>query len=330
MRGFSSINQFRNVVRNVRGWAEATGNPVPTLTFHGTVKLHGSNGGIGRGETGYYGQSKSRKCQPGKGDNFGIAGLVERVPDELLDQLFQTVIDQFHGGVDPGKRLTIFGELIGKGVQKGTAISGLDRQFVIFQTCVGEGDTAVYTGNHPDLRLPEFGIYNILEVPTYELKVDIAAPEDAMKEMERLTYEVEAECPWGKKFDISGVGEGIVWTCVERPDDKDLWFKTKGPKHAASKTKTVVQVDPEKVKSIREWVDTHLTEYRLNQGLDYLQREGHDISRKSTGTYLKFVLSDLQREEGDSAEASELEWKDVNKAASQKAREFFFKAADAI
>src|SRR5690349_16795997 len=58
MKKFPSIEQFRNVVRQVRTHhdyqgADAEGNaiynhtsPYPTITFEGTVKLHGTNAAI--------------------------------------------------------------------------------------------------------------------------------------------------------------------------------------------------------------------------------------------------------------------------------------------
>ena len=50
--------------------------------------------------------------------------------------------------------------------------------------------------------------------------------------MIEITEAVENECPVGKHFGVSGVGEGVVWTCVsEGWNDSGTWFKVKGEAH---------------------------------------------------------------------------------------------------
>lgn len=308
-------------------WAEGTGNPMPTLTFHGTVKLHGSNGGLvahrdGGGKMAFHAQSRSCRVEVGN-DNYGMAALIESMDQQELIQLFNLAIHYLQ--IDSSESLiTIFGERVGRGIQKGTALNQFDgKQFVIFQVAVGEGEDAKYVGNNANISMHKHNIFNIAEIPSYTISVDFDKPEDAMKEMERLTMQVEEECPWGKKFGKEGIGEGIVWTCVERPADSDLWFKTKGPKHAASKTKTVAIIDPEKVKSIRECVDKLVTEYRMDQALDYIKQQGMDVEMKSMGPFLRYFFEDLQREEADTVEASGIDWKPFQRAASNTLRVYF-------
>ena len=62
-----------------------------------------------------------------------------------------------------------------------------------------------------------------------------------------LVEEVEKECPVSKQFNVSGIGEGIVWTTEYKGET--YRFKTKGEKHSVSKVKTVVPIDIEKINS---------------------------------------------------------------------------------
>ena len=49
---FPSIEQYRHTIKLVRERAQITGVPLPTLLFHGSVKLHGTNAAVGFTETG--------------------------------------------------------------------------------------------------------------------------------------------------------------------------------------------------------------------------------------------------------------------------------------
>jgi hypothetical protein len=57
---FPSIEQYRNVCKLVRERAQHDGLPLPRLTLFGSVKLHGTNAGIGFTEDGeMWAQSRS-------------------------------------------------------------------------------------------------------------------------------------------------------------------------------------------------------------------------------------------------------------------------------
>ena len=85
-----------------------------------------------------------------------------------------------------------------------------------------------------------------------------------------------------------------------------------------------MEIAPEKAASINEFIGMVMTESRLEQGMSHLSEHGHEHSRKSTGQFLKWVVNDVLKEETDRMEASGLSKGDVTKAASTKAREWFF------
>jgi len=315
MKKFSSIDHFRHVVKSVHWYFERIGqkSKVPTMTFTGTVKLHGTNAGVRRSASGkIQPQSKEQILSP-TCDNYGFAAFVESLPNKELNELFDKV-----GGC---KDTTIYGEWIGKGIQSGCGINQLEKQWVI----VGAWVDGEYVPNKVTWRNDELNILNILDIDTYHITIDFKNPGDVIEELETLTKEVEEQCPWAYSFGVKGIGEGIVWTCDERPDDSDLWFKTKGEKHSGKKKsgKKVATIDPQKVESIEKCVDIILPEGRLNQGFDHLREKNLEFEMKNMGKYLKWVGQDVQKEEMDTIEANGLEWKDVTKQITVRAKKFF-------
>jgi hypothetical protein len=147
--------------------------------------------------------------------------------------------------------------------------------------------------------------------------------------MIEITQAVEAECPVGKAFGVEGVGEGVVWKCLDE-DHKgsDYWFKVKGKKHSVTKVKTLAPVDIEKMKSVNDFIDTVLTDNRMKQGIEYLVEQGKPISRKSTGDFLSWVFDDIITEEADTMAASHITRKDLGKPVGTQARDWFFKYLD--
>ena len=234
MEKFTSIEQFRHVVKTVRDHFSRINSPhlIPTHTFTGTVKLHGTNAGVRRFHGKFQPQSRERILDV-TSDNYGFAWFITSLDQELLNQLFNQI------GVSENDDITIYGEWIGKGIQDTVAISQLPgKQWVIYAAKLnGEYISNVELLNLSHLH--QFEIYNIYEIPSFSVNVNFKTPEASVAEFEKYTFEVEEQCPWGKKFGIDGMGEGIVWKCAAEASDSELWFKTKGQKHSKSKVKTV-------------------------------------------------------------------------------------------
>ena len=105
-----------------------------------------------------------------------------------------------------------------------------------------------------------------------------------------------------------------------------LMFKVKGEKHSTTKVKTLAAVDVEKMDSIDEFVEYSVTENRLNQAIEQvftLESEEPDI--KHLGKFLKWVMSDVIKEDMDVMKESKLEPKDIGKYVNTKAKTWFFK-----
>lgn len=322
---FPSIEQFRNIIRHIRISAAYAGQdkddnaiydynrPVPTLRYHGTVKLHGTNAGVcqTKGERWY--QSRARILTL-TSDNAGFAFWAE-TNKEKFDKLFAQFEDS--------AVVSVFGEWCGQGIQRGVAISELPKMFVVFALNVN--------GNwcFPLLMktlLIDTGLTCIEDFPTYDVTIDFNRPELSQNEMIEITEQVEACCPVAKSFGVEGIGEGVVWICVDENwvnRDSGMWFKIKGEKHSVSKVKTLAPIDLEKVGTIQECVDKICTENRMNQGLSVMKENGLDIDIKNMGAFLKWLASDCIKEEIDTILASGLEPKNVGKTISTKGRLWF-------
>lgn len=338
---FGSIEQFKNTIKKVRDFSAKYGKPIPTLKFVGTTKLHGTNASVVCNPDGTHTfQSRERELSI-TSDNAGFCMWGMRNIDSL-----QKTIDWVTSStpVNPNESIVIFGEWCGPGVQKGVAISEIPHKiFVIFNITivepienVDENGVIVDTKRRelpPELikeavfRTPE--IYSIYDFPTWELDIDFNAPQLSQNKLVELTLAVEEECPVGKQLGVSGVGEGIVWWNPE----VDLTFKVKGKAHSVSKVRTIKEiaaVDIERMNSIKEFVDTVITENRLNQGLAKLGEMGLDIEVKNTGTFMKWVVSDGIKEEMDVIIASNFDMKEIGKIASDVAKAFWFKTLEKV
>ncbi len=329
---YPSIDQFRNVVRQVTSMTQYQGKDeegkaiydntvsLPTLTFKGTVKLHGTNAGVGYNpSTGeIWAQKRTDLCTVEK-DNAGFAFFVEK-NKMAFEHIFGLIVDyKMFGDVKSEDTITLYGEWCGGNIQKGVALSELDKMFVIFGLKINEEWVSCH---ELYLGAESKGIYNINIFPTFSIDIDFNNPALSQNELSDLTIAVEEECPVGKALGVSGIGEGIVYT----NDDMDhrLQFKVKGEKHSATKVKKLAKVDTEKLNSISEFVEYAVTENRLNQGIEQVfTTKGEEIDIKQMGAFLKWVMSDICKEEMDTLVENNLEPKDVAKSVSNKARGWF-------
>lgn len=310
---YPEIQQFRNTIKTVRERASHAGVPLPTITFKGSVKLHGTNASVVfPGDGTFYAQSRSRVISV-EDDNHGFAKYVESNKEN-----FQVLADFFGGPT------VVYGEWFGQGIQGGVAVSNLPKTFIIF--AVKFLDTDEWQSGWHILGFAALANHtSIFHFPTFEVSIDFNCPELTQNYLREITEAVEKECPVGKAFGISGVGEGVVWSPLphETFNTNGLMFKVKGEKHSESKVKTLAPVDVEKLNSIRELVDHILTEHRLEKKLDSLIEQGYTLDIKHTGVYLKIVGSDIYKEESDTIEASGLSSNEVMSEVNKRAKKFW-------
>ena len=275
---FPSIDQFNHAIKHVTQNAKYHEQPVPTVRFEGTVKLHGTNFAVVNqpltGETWY--QSRERIITPEQ-DNAGSAALALR-NKSVIDAIFANV--KANEVVNENDTIQIFGEICGGNIQKGVGLVHVPKMFVIFGIRISENAESQvwmprdkvekYVGS-VIADAPE--VFHIWQFPTYTMDIDFSEPRMSQNELVAITDAVEKDCPVSRKllgdaFASELIGEGVVWTAIDTMGSSlnlnGIRFKVKGPKHASSKVKTTASVDVEKVKSIAEFVDKTVTENRLN------------------------------------------------------------------
>jgi hypothetical protein len=337
MHKFTHIESFQQVCKfveyaNARPDTDGNRKQTSKVSFRGTVKLHGTNAGVCCTSTGISTQSRSRVITP-EDDNAGFSAFMQGPAQrEAIREIEKEIRER--QDLPDHQTICLYGEWCGPGIMKGTALNQLpSRQLVLFSVAVASSE-ADSSPRYLDVLTPfedrfaSAQIYSILDAPTYLIDVDFEDKEHkqaSFKKMSELVDQVERVCPWGARFGISGVGEGIVFTPIgEHWGNSNLFFKVKGDKHkVTSSRKKTLSIDPEVLGSLNDFLDYSMTENRLEQGIEVLKEKGLTVEMKSMGTYLKWVCEDIKRECALELEASGIDWNIASKAIASKARDWF-------
>lgn len=292
----------------------------PKLAYSLKIKLHGTNGSIQLTNDGIFAQSRSRVITPSD-DNAGFASWV----NDNID-LFKTI-------PVTNSVITIFGEWAGKGLQSGVGISQIDRKiFAVFAIQYGGRDGYVaefevepdkirkVIPEHPDIFVLPWQESNLMCNFGNDVELD-----NFIDHLNKVVSDVEAIDPWVKaEFGIEGIGEGIVAypifeesARITRDVYNEYVFKAKGEKHRGVKVKRPVQLDPELVKNIDEFVALFLTDARLKQGVGAACNDEYNM--RYTGSFIKWFTQDVKKESVAELEAADFEWKQVAKYISMAA-----------
>lgn len=306
------------------------------VTYRAKIKLDGTNLGVQLLNDGKIEVQSRGQTITSEHDNMGSARWVMSNKDLWLKNK------------PPGKEVIIYGEWAGSAIQSNTAaICKIGHKiFAVFAAQILETDTLIVEPSElepliqgiPDTYvLPWFdvsaedGVMQLCGPWPYQCVVKWLSPaEDLEKDIESINThvkEVEACDPWVEKmFDISGVGEGLVFYPVSHPGRENfsnLAFKAKGEKHKVTKTKESVQLEPEVASSIGAFIDLVLTEARLEQGARAVANGELVFDSKLTGKFLAWVNQDIIKENTLELEASKLDWKQVQKDLGTKARTWY-------
>lgn len=353
MYKYPSIEQIRHVITGLTLSARYAGKDengeaiydssvtLPTVTFNGTVKIHGTNAGIifpqNREEV--YFQSRERVLSL-EADNSGFMlnlsntfKVFPSIVSSLLD--YARFCNDFVSIDD--YTVCIYGEWCGPGIQKSVAVNSIPNKiFVIFGIKLVSRDDV-----HTWLKLRDAeqfthlngsNIYFINQFGEYSVTVDLnseASKAEFQNQVIALTDEVERECPVGKFFGVTGVGEGIVFSTTFK--NNRFQFKSKGEKHSVSKVRTIKPVDVERAEEVEKFVSLVVTESRLEQGLHVLKNELLlPLNVKSTGDFVRWVYTDVLKEEGDLIVQYNIDTKKLGSLISTKARNWFIKTVNEI
>ena len=348
---FSKVKQFRDVIQAIKHKAQFTGldaedNPLydesmqlPIVTFHGTVKLHGTNSSVAVNPDGdIWFQSRKGVVTPHK-DNSGFAVFAES-HKEIFIRFINDIRDKLELYE---KTIVLFGEWCGGNIQKDVAINGLEKMFVLFAVKVveanlaEEGEVAVNyylpSDKWSEYSDPENHLHNINDFKSYFIDIDFDKVRDASNALELITSEVSRECPVGKALgrvldkDCT-TGEGVVWIGWFNGDRYS--FKVKGEAHKTSRgKKALAPAEIEKMNSITEFVEYSVTENRLNQGVEQVfTTESRIPEITAMGEFIRWVVTDIIDEELDVMVENKLEPKDVKRKISEVARTWYKRYLD--
>ena len=345
---YPSIEQFRTVAKNVVERACYIGKdedgkaifdylkPKPTVTFTASEKIHGTNAGVCYSiPDGIWAQSRENLITVEK-DNAGFAFFVEQ-NKSYFTRIIGILSDVYN--IDLNKNIiSLYGEWAGSNIQKNSALSGCEKQFIIFQAFKvsplepSEDEKAIWFQTYnKDSKVwvdcVDKNVHNIMNFKNWSFEIDFNSPEKSINDIIKLVEEViEPASPLGKEFGKDeNVGEGVV--CTYLSDDGALiQFKVKGEKHSNSKVKTTAPVDLEKLGKVEKCVEEITHNWRFEQGL--VQVFGSDyektLDRKKLGDYLKWIGQDTLKEESLIIADYGFEPKDVLPKVSQKAKEYFY------
>ena len=140
---YPSINQYRQMVKEITERACFIGldeegkaqfdylKPKPVVVFSITTKIHGTNAGVCYSEPdGIWCQSRENVITVEK-DNMGFAWFIEQNKETVISIIKELAKEN---NINLNTHIiSVYGEWIGKGIQKNVAISELGKRFVIFE-----------------------------------------------------------------------------------------------------------------------------------------------------------------------------------------------------
>ncbi len=329
-RKWPDIEGLHVIVRDLRNYHEQGGPVPPTVKYNAKIKLDGTNSAVRfrDGQVEAY-QSRTQDVTPEE-DNAGFARWASGVDWPKLRHPFYPVI-------------LLHGEWAGPGIQKGTACQQIPgKKFFVFAIELSTDSLDENTGDwternlaydpyligewlgdwsHPDVHiLPYSG--ETLKV-NFNDQTEVEAFADKVN---KIVAEVEECDPYIKSlFGVEGVGEGVV-LYPEGYSPRERWrrlaFKAKGEKHRVKKSSAPAQVDPEVLKSVREFVEAFVTQQRCEQGLGVVLNGALPDLRK-TGEFLSWICKDVEKESRTELEASGLVWKQVSGEVGTAARTWY-------
>lgn len=330
---FGSISQFNSVAKDISHVSRYDGldenkSPIyscslipPILDVVGTEKIHGTNLTVCFNNLdGIWFQSKERIITPNS-DNGGAAKFCEE-RKEVLIGLIQKLSLEHRINLN-SNTIVLAGEFAGEGIVKKSAVSGIKKQFFIFQhfklTSIEQSESSLNTFwietkfENSWIDSKKDGIYNLMNFPTYHLKIDFNNPLLSHELMLNFLNDIELNSPVGNYFGKDGnIAEGIVFSTEYK--GKVFKWKVKGDKHSKSKVKKLPKVD-----NVQEQLKIDVTNivtpaWRLEQMFDLANDtiNGGIPNIKNIKLFLDMVFNDILKEEKEVFETHYLSINNIN------------------
>jgi hypothetical protein len=323
-RKWPDIGAFHNVMKS-RAFEKGI------ITYRSKIKLDGTNAAV-RFENGVLQgfQSRTRDISPGD-DNYGFASWASQVSWPEVPFIESHPVTVIHG------------EWAGPGIQKGTSVSRIpEKSFFIFAIEFSTNEIDENTGSwknsffetNPDIIqawLGDMSSNNIHVLPWFSDPITINLNNDTqvknwVDSINDLIQKIETCDPYiNDLFGVEGLGEGLVFYPVSLPFSKErnAWknfaFKAKGEKHRVKNTNKSVEINPQILLGVQDFVNSFVTEQRCLQGLNIVLN-GDTLSSSYIGPFIAWVSKDIKKESQVELDESGMDWKQVCGAVSRAAQ----------
>ena len=294
---------------------------LPIITFTGSEKLHGENMAVcyTRGELWVQGRNHIRTISD---DQNGMAQFVEATKDYWLN-ILNTLTQQY--SIDTSSHTIVIDcEWAGANIQKGNAAcSGTDKAVYIFDYFRIVDNATEHTEYIPSQAIPvnpNVGIYLLSSFGTYSLQLDFNQPALCAAQLAQLALQIEDQSPIAKYFDKpNNVGEGVyLWGTYQ---GEILRVKAKGEKHGGKpKTNTKATLSEDDKSALIELADSLTPVWRITQGIT----ETGATTREHLGSLVKWVVSDIIKEESPTLVASGVELKQLQRYIATQVKAYYF------
>ena len=292
---FQHINQLRDFLYWLNSNEyELQNKGYKQINLYGTPKLHGTNIGIIFKSNGEYTLQTRNRIITKDNDHFGFYKWMTQDKINYIYNHFKYLFDN-----RKIKAIIVYGEFAGKGVQKGVAISQIERFYAPFAVrIITDKDDYYIKPRSMDFNLwnDELRIYNLFN-PKYFVKVNVDKSnlEEVINIIDEYVKECEVEDKFAIAFGMEGIGEGIVWDY--EIDGKTYFFKTKIDEFKTKAQKVNKNKTIDEIKEDKKIIEYCLNEYRLRQGIEYMNENGIDTIIQNIKDFITWVVEDTIREE---------------------------------
>ena len=330
------------------GYAPAVNHYVVTEKIHGTnigVSFDIIEGKVDRDSM--IPQSRNQELYEPSSNNYGAYTFMTERTDTLAD-IADYVLSNIKD-IKDCKKVYIFGEYAGKGIQAKSALTNVDKKFLPFATVTFvDAEENSYEVLYNDFDTSEFRdiwrrarAKDILPLGAYQFEGIYVRAEGQSNLSELCNHwvkrveELEKNSPFGNYLGVpNNIMEGVViniWDTYHRGqlNKPSYKVKVKGDEHKASGVKVKRRQAKELNDKENELLKLATDVGRFEQAVSVLFKEkSKDIEFTGIGDYLKWINQDIQVELKDLIEDPEVSYKNIQKDVARQAKAFFVKAME--
>jgi len=304
---------------------EAINAPVslPQVTLTGSEKIHGSFCSVCYSQGEIWIQSRN-SIKTVLGDMNGLAQFVKSIEKEVLDLVFK-LVEEYNLDLTT-HTLALDGEWAGSNIQgKNAACSGVPNSIYLFEhfrVVSNEDNTSELLPTEPlkDLVAETDRVYLVKEFGEYTITLDLSEDNEVnLQKLKELAESIEDNSPVAKYFNKpDNIGEGaVLFTTYNGITYK---VKTKADKHAGKAKAPREKLSDEVLEARSKLAEEVTPAWRIAQGISELGI----TESKEVGLLIKWVLTDIVKEETLTIEEAGLTLRDINSNVAKTVKDYYF------